>query len=137
MTANVKPTRAPTARASATPKKKRKPNPRPAPVQQRVLDLFHEADEARRPMPTYREIGDALGIASVNSVSDHVKALIRKGYIEAPETHIARGHVLTNKARRWRGVLRRQRAAEAAQTSADAMAPGMASGSTTTSSVTR
>ena len=131
MTANVKPTRAPTARASATPKKKRKPNPRPAPVQQRVLDLFHEADEARRPMPTYREIGDALGIASVNSVSDHVKALIRKGYIEAPETHIARGHVLTNKARRWRGVLRRQRAAAEA-TGADMMAPGMASGSTTT-----
>lgn len=136
MTATTKPACAPATRAPVTPKKKRKPNPRPAPVQQRVLDLFHAAEEARRPMPTYREIGDALGIASVNSVSDHVKALIRKGYIKAPETHIARGHVLTNKARRWRGVLRRQQAAAQA-TSSDGMSPGMASDSTTTSSVTQ
>jgi len=28
--------------------------------------------------PTYREIGDALGIASTNGVADHVQALVRK-----------------------------------------------------------
>lgn len=80
-------------------KKKRQPNPKPAPVQQRVLDLFHEADEARRPMPTFREIGDALNIASTNGVADHIKALIRKGYIAAPTKPTSRSHLLTNKAR--------------------------------------
>ena len=33
-------------------------------------------------VPTYREIGKALGINSTNGVSEHVKALIRKGYLE-------------------------------------------------------
>lgn len=32
--------------------------------------------------PSYREIGDAMGIRSTNGVSDHIKALIRKGYLE-------------------------------------------------------
>lgn len=31
--------------------------------------------------PTVREIGDALGIGSTNGVSDHLKALVRKGYL--------------------------------------------------------
>ena len=33
-------------------------------------------------VPTYREIGTGLGIGSTNAVSDHIKALVRKGYIE-------------------------------------------------------
>ena len=32
--------------------------------------------------PSYREIGRALNIGSTNGVSDHIKALERKGYIE-------------------------------------------------------
>jgi repressor LexA len=32
--------------------------------------------------PTFREIGDHLGIRSTNGVSDHVRALERKGYVE-------------------------------------------------------
>lgn len=32
--------------------------------------------------PSYREIGAALGIGSTNGVSDHLKALEKKGYIE-------------------------------------------------------
>jgi repressor LexA len=49
--------------------------------------------------PTYREIGDALNISSTNGVSDHVKALIRKGYIEKPKGrgNSARGLLLTEK----------------------------------------
>ena len=33
-------------------------------------------------VPSYREIGAALGIGSTNAVSDHIKALIRKGYVQ-------------------------------------------------------
>jgi len=31
--------------------------------------------------PTFRELGEALGIKSTNGVSDHLRALIRKGYV--------------------------------------------------------
>ena len=43
-----------------------------------VLDFVVQAIEPRGLPPSYREIGDALGIASTNGVSDHVKALIKK-----------------------------------------------------------
>lgn len=38
--------------------------------------------------PTLRELGDLIGINSTNGVNDHVKALIRKGYLEAPDGSI-------------------------------------------------
>jgi len=38
--------------------------------------------ESQGVVPTYREIGAALGIGSTNGVSDHIKALVRKGYLE-------------------------------------------------------
>lgn len=76
--------------------------------QQSVMNLFHEAEEARRPLPSFREIGDALGIASTNGVADHVKALIRKGYLQAPATPIARGHVPTAMARLKRSHAKQQ-----------------------------
>lgn len=48
--------------------------------------------------PTYREIGDALGIRSTNGVSDHIQALIRKGFLSRPEGKgSARGLTLTAK----------------------------------------
>lgn len=53
----------------------------PSPRQLDVLELFRSRAADRLPPPTYREIGDALGIASTNGVADHVKALIRKGHL--------------------------------------------------------
>ncbi len=53
-----------------------------APRQRQVLDtIATHVDQFGIP-PTLREIGDALGIRSTNGVADHVKALVRKGYLE-------------------------------------------------------
>lgn len=35
--------------------------------------------------PSLRELADAMGIRSTNGVADHVRALVRKGYIERTE----------------------------------------------------
>ena len=66
-----------------------------------VLDFVVQAIESRGLPPSYREIGDALGIASTNGVSDHVKALIKKGYLKKLEggSGKARGLQLTAKSR--------------------------------------
>lgn len=48
--------------------------------------------------PTNRELGVALGIASTNGVQDHLKALMRKGYLTREPT-LARSLQLTEKAR--------------------------------------
>ena len=66
-----------------------------------VLDFIANAIESRGLPPSYREIGDALGIASTNGVSDHVKALIKKGYLKKLEgaRGVARGIQLTAKSR--------------------------------------
>ena len=50
-----------------------------------VLDFIATTIESRGLPPSYREIGDALGIASTNGVSDHVKALIKKGFLKKQE----------------------------------------------------
>ena len=66
-----------------------------------VLDVVVKAIETRGLPPSYREIGDALGIASTNGVSDHVKALIKKGYLKKLDDGAgkARGLQLTSKSR--------------------------------------
>jgi len=66
-----------------------------------VLDFVVKAIETRGLPPSYREIGDGLGIASTNGVSDHVKALIKKGYLKKIDGGAgkARGLQLTAKAR--------------------------------------
>ncbi len=66
-----------------------------------VLEFILNAIESRGLPPSYREIGDALGIASTNGVSDHVKALIKKGYLKKIEgaPGAARGIQLTQKTR--------------------------------------
>ncbi len=68
--------------------------------QKEVLEFIQQTISISKLPPTYREIGDALGISSTNGVSDHVKALIRKGYIEKPKgkSSSARGLLLTEKA---------------------------------------
>lgn len=53
-----------------------------SPRQRELLDFITAAIDQRGVAPSYREIGAALGIGSTNAVSDHIKALIRKGYLE-------------------------------------------------------
>ncbi len=74
-----------------------------SPRQRDVLDFISSTLSHRQVPPTYREIGDALGIASTNGVADHVKALIKKGYLKkidpGPDgAGVARGLQLTDKA---------------------------------------
>jgi repressor LexA len=73
-----------------------------SPRQNDVLSFVAQTIERRGLPPSYREIGDALGIASTNGVSDHVKALVKKGYlrkIEGAPGGVARGIQLTSKAK--------------------------------------
>jgi repressor LexA len=53
-----------------------------SPRQQEMLDFIVSVIDQRGVPPSYREIGSALGIGSTNGVSDHIKALLRKGYLE-------------------------------------------------------
>lgn len=53
-----------------------------SPRQREILDFIVAAIDANGVVPSYREIGAALGIGSTNGVSDHIKALERKGYLE-------------------------------------------------------
>jgi len=53
-----------------------------SPRQRDVFDFLLSSIEQRGVVPSYREVGAALGIPSTNAVSDHIKALIRKGYVE-------------------------------------------------------
>ncbi len=78
-----------------------------SPRQTDVLDFIGNTIDSRGLPPSYREIGDALGIASTNGVSDHVKALIKKGYLKklgGPPGGLARGIQLTAMARAMRGT---------------------------------
>lgn len=50
--------------------------------QREMLTYLRAEIEQTGLCPSYREIGAALGINSTNGVSDHIKALERKGYIE-------------------------------------------------------
>ena len=50
--------------------------------QREVLEFISAQYDQNGVVPSYREIGRALGMKSTNQVSDHVKALIRKGYVE-------------------------------------------------------
>ncbi len=53
-----------------------------SPRQRQILDYITAVVDANGVVPSYREIGAALGIGSTNGVSDHIKALERKGYLE-------------------------------------------------------
>src|SRR5688572_27813836 len=53
-----------------------------SPRQREILDFVVAQVAQSGVVPSYREIGGALGIESTNAVSDHLKALIRKGYLE-------------------------------------------------------
>ncbi len=66
--------------------------------QKATLDYI--VDSIRRYLcpPTIREIGGAMKIDWTNGVSNHLRALARKGYIEIDE-FTSRGIILTEKAR--------------------------------------
>ena len=69
-----------------------------APRQREVLEVIASWVQQRGIPPSLREIGDVLGIRSTNGVADHIKALVRKGYIERVSgSGIARGLRLTAK----------------------------------------
>lgn len=70
-----------------------------APRQREILEYIATVMDQRGIAPTYREIGDALGIRSTNGVSDHVKALVKKGYLDRPtDPGSARSIRLTDRA---------------------------------------
>ena len=68
--------------------------------QREVLEFIINKISNHNIPPTYREIGEALGIKSTNGVSDHIRMLIKKGYIERSTEGrgLARGLLLTEKA---------------------------------------
>lgn len=53
-----------------------------SPRQRDVLEFVLAWNDQHGISPSFREIGDNLGIRSTNGVSDHVRALERKGYLE-------------------------------------------------------
>ncbi|MFT4974443.1 MAG: repressor LexA, partial [Myxococcota bacterium] len=81
-----------------------------SPRQRDVLDFVQSTIAQRSIPPTYREIGDALGISSTNGVADHIKALVKKGYLKKAQRGapggVARGLMLTSKSQsRRRGAV--------------------------------
>jgi repressor LexA len=76
--------------------------------QRAILEYVHERQQSDGMTPSYREIGDAMGIRSTNGVSDHVKALLRKGYLDrvgaGGKGALARAVVLTDTALRALGA---------------------------------
>lgn len=77
--------------------------------QRAILDYIHQRQQEDGVTPSYREIGDAMGIRSTNGVSDHVKALLRKGYLDRVGAEgkgaLARAVVLTATALDELGVV--------------------------------
>ncbi len=76
--------------------------------QRTILEYIHRRQQEDGVTPSYREIGDAMGIKSTNGVSDHVKALLRKGYLgrvgAAGKGALARAVVLTDLAEHELGL---------------------------------
>lgn len=71
-----------------------------APRQRELLDFVAAYTDQKGIPPSLREIGEALGIRSTNGVSDHVKALVKKGYLErVGDARTSRGLRLTAQAR--------------------------------------
>jgi len=68
-----------------------------------ALDFIVSEVKRYSTSPTIREIGFAMGIRSTNGVSDHLKALVRKGYIRMVKGR-SRGMLLTDKAKKHYGL---------------------------------
>lgn len=69
------------------------------PRQKQLLDFVAAYQDQRGIPPTLREIGEAMGIKSTNGVSDHLKALLKKGYLErVGEARTSRGVRIAQRA---------------------------------------
>lgn len=72
--------------------------PEPTDVQLKVLKLIFASVEKRGFPPTIRELCDDMDISSTNGMSEHLKALKKKGLIDREE-RVARGVRLTQRGR--------------------------------------
>lgn len=70
--------------------------------QREVLKLIAEGAGSGL-VPTLRELGDELGIKSVNGVNDHLLALARKGLVERHGPRRARAWKVTTAGHRELG----------------------------------
>ncbi len=69
------------------------------PRQKQLLDFVAAYQDQKGVPPTLREIGESMGIRSTNGVSDHLKALLKKGYLErVGEARTSRGVRLAQRA---------------------------------------
>lgn len=68
------------------------------PRQQEILDIISTHIIREGLSPTLREIGRDAGIASLNGVVDHLKALVRKGWLRQSGRACARGYILSSAA---------------------------------------
>ena len=66
--------------------------------QQQILDFIRDQQATRGITPSRAEIQKHFGFASVNAVTDHLKALEKKGALQRP-ANTARGLVLTDSYR--------------------------------------
>jgi repressor LexA len=69
-----------------------------SPRQSDILDFIKGYIDQSGVVPSFREIGKAVGIQSTNGVSDHIRALERKGYIERGGRGSPRSFRLTTEA---------------------------------------
>jgi repressor LexA len=67
--------------------------------QQEILDFIREEQQTRGVTPSRAEIQDHFGFASPNAVTEHLKALERKGALHRGAKNTARGLVLTDSYR--------------------------------------
>lgn len=67
--------------------------------QREVIEFIVQYTFEHLYQPTLREIGQACQIASTNGISDHIKALRRKGYLEESKANM-RSFGLTDRALR-------------------------------------
>jgi repressor LexA len=67
--------------------------------QQEILDFIREQQSSRGVTPSRAEIQEHFGFASPNAVTEHLKALERKGALHRGAKNTARGLVLTDSYR--------------------------------------
>ena len=57
-------------------------NPQLTEIQKRVLKYIYDSIRASQLPPTIREVAEHFGYSSTGTVRDHLKALVKKGYIK-------------------------------------------------------
>jgi repressor LexA len=53
------------------------------PKQQRILDFIQKFQQAQGTLPTHQEIADHFGFRSPNSVTEHLRLIRQKGFLES------------------------------------------------------